>query len=881
MTLSAGTKLWPYEILSPLGAGGMGEVYKARDTRLGRTVAIKVLPAAFSASPESRQRFEREARMISQLAHPNVCTLYDVGREGEFDFLVMEYLEGESLADRLARGPMPLGEALRCAIAIAAALDAAHRRGIVHRDLKPGNVLLAASGAKVLDFGLARTFDRGSDLTSEETSGPDITEEGSVFGTVSYMSPEQLEGKRADARSDIFAFGATLYEMIGGRKAFSGGSRAAITSAILRDEPPLLFEVGGAVPRRLERLISSCLAKSPDARWQCAADLGRELTGIAEAPEVERAGGQRPQLRRSWLAVAAVTLAGAALAGIAFRSLRPPPSPRPLRKLSVVSPENATLVVQEAPALSPDGRRLVFVAVDPSGRTLLYVRGLDALEASPLADTDGASMPFWSPDGRSLGFFAKGKLKKIDAGGGPSTTLADAAIPRGGTWNAQGTILFVPDPPEPIYMVPAAGGEAKPLASGETPGVPPFRRSPSFLPDGRHYLYLSFNREPRQTEICVGSLDSKESRCLVKARSTAAYAPPGYLLFRRETALMAQRFDVSRLELEGEPVSVVSDVGFNAITLHTLVSASNDGTLAYVSAAAAQTRLTWFGRNGREIAPLGPPAFYNTVTLSPDDSHVAFDLASADGDVNVWTMDAASGVPSRFTFGATTEFYPIWSPDGLRIVFSAIRGAPPSLFQKLTNGAGSDELVLRTSQPNLPLSWSRDGRFLAYTATDPKTNWDIWVLPMSGERKPFPFAKTEFDEIGGEISPDGRWMSYASNESGNFEVYVRPFPAGDGKWQISREGGSEPHWRGDGKELFYVSGDRRIVAVAVATEGTAFRVLSTTPLFAARLGGLESPRGMRRYAVSADGQRFLINAIPQNGSAPINVTLNWSAALAR
>ena len=880
MTLSSGTRLGPYEIVLPIGAGGMGEVYKARDTRLDRTVAIKILPSGVSSSPEQRQRFEREARTISRLSHPHICALHDVGREGETEYLVMEYLEGESLADRLGRGPLPLDEALRHGIEIASALDAAHRLGIVHRDLKPANVMRTRSGIKLLDFGLAKAFSQDSDLTSAQTSGPDVTEAGAVLGTISYMPPEQLEGKPVDSRSDIFAMGATLYEMVTGRKAFTGASRASIASAILRDKPRPISEATPLAPSRLDRVIATCLEKDPDERWQCAADVRRELAWIATDGDADRPEAARAGKTRSF-AIAAAALLGV-LAWIAFRSSRPSGSPGPVRRLSIVPPENVTLIVHEAPALSPDGRQLAFVAVDPSGRNLLYVRRLDALEASPLADTDGASMPFWSPDGRSLGFFAKGKLKKIDAAGGPSTTLADAAIPRGGTWNAQGTILFVPSPPEPIYSIPAAGGEAKPLAAlAESAGKPPFRRSPSFLPDGRHYLYLSFTRDPRESQICVGSLDSKESRCLVKARTTATYAPPGYLLFRRGAALMAQKLDPSRMELQGDPVIVVPEVGFNTVTLYTLISTSNDGTLAYLSSGAARMQLTWFARNGQETGVLGPPGSYNTISLSADDSRVVTDLASPDGDLNIWTMDAASGVSTRSTFDATTSFYPLWSPDGKRIVFSAMRDSPPNLYQKLASGAGADELLLRSSQPNLPLSWSRDGRFLAYSVTDPKTKWDIWVLPMSGERRPFPFAQTEYDEIGGEISPDGRWMAYASNESGNFETYVRPFPAGEGKWQISREGGFEPHWRADGKELFYLSGDRRIVAAGIAVEGPAFRVLSSTPLFSARLTGQESPTALRQFAVSADGQRFLAIIMPQTTTAPITVTLNWNAGMVK
>ena len=884
MAITPGTRLGPYEILSPLGAGGMGEVWKARDTRLGRTVAIKVLPSHLSSSPEVRQRFEREAKTISQLSHPHICALYDVGHQDGVEYLVMEYLEGETLAERLARGPLPLEQTLRYGVEIADALDRAHRSGTVHRDLKPGNVMLTKSGVKLLDFGLAKLREEegepvASPLSVLATRSAPLTGVGTVLGTVQYMAPEQLEGKSADARADIFALGAVLYEMITGRKAFTGSSQASLITAIMSSEPAPVSTLQPTTPPALDRLVKTCLAKNREDRWQNAHDVALELKGISEGTGFVELGGASSARRKTndrvRLGVAALLVG--ALAWAAGRYVQQAPIPSRASKLSVLPPEKTTLGLQEAPALSPDGRRLAFVALDSSGKSLLYIRPLDSLTAAALTDTESASMPFWSPDGRSLGFFAKGKLKTIEVAGGRSQTLCDAPIARGGTWNQEGMILFVPSPPQPPHLISASGGKAKPVASAGTTGVAPYRRSPYFLPDGRHYLYLEYNRAPEQNAICVGSLDSKNSKRLVSSRSTAAYAPPGYLIFRRETALMAQRFDAKTLELRGDPFPIVPEIGFNPITLHTLFSVSNDGTLAYVLAGATKTQLTWFGRDGKEIGPVGLPGYYNSLSLSSDARRIAYDQASPKGDLDIWILETEPVIASRFTFGPGADFFPVWSPDGSRIVFSSLRGAPPTLYQKLTSGAGAEEPILKPDRPKIPTSWSIDGRFLVFGILDPKTKWDVWVLPMFGDRRPFPFAETEFDERTGEISPDGHWMAYASDESGNPEVYVRPFPSGPGKWQVSRDGGAEPHWRRDGKELFYLSGDKRLVAVEVKADPPAFHAGVSTPLFVARLTGLEQA-AWNRYAVTADGERFLVNKIGEDPAGmSITVSLNWAA----
>ncbi|MGH9363953.1 MAG: protein kinase domain-containing protein, partial [Thermoanaerobaculia bacterium] len=543
MTLSAGFRLGPYEVLAPLGAGGMGEVYKAKDTRLERTVAIKVLPAHLSSSEEMRQRFEREARAISQLSHPHICALYDVGSHEGTEYLVMEYLEGETLATRLAKGSLPLDQTLSCGIQIADALDKAHRQGIVHRDLKPGNVMLTKSGVKLLDFGLAKLRQAESEpvasrLSALGTEGTPLTAEGTLLGTLQYMAPEQLEAKEADARTDIFAFGATLYEMATGRKAFSGTSQASLISAIMTAEPALISTIQPMTPPALDRMVKTCLAKDPDERWQNAHDLMRELRWIAElgsqagvpGPVVAR---RKSRERFSW-GLTAVTLlvALAAVAAAVRYAHRAAMLARPMRS-SMVLPEKSAL---RAAAISPDGTRVVFVARDSSGRNLLWIRPLDSLAVQPLPGTENPSFPFWSPDSRFIGFFADGKLKKIDASGGPPQTLCDAPVNRGGTWNREGVILFAPVSDGPIYRVSASGGLPTPVTRLDPSRGETSHRWPFFLPDGQHFLYLvaSFGGPKEKTGIYVGSLDSKEEKFLLPANSSVAYAPPGYLLFFRE-----------------------------------------------------------------------------------------------------------------------------------------------------------------------------------------------------------------------------------------------------------------------------------------------------------------------------------------------------------
>ncbi len=887
MALAAGSRLGPYEILSPLGAGGMGEVYRARDTRLERTVAVKVLPAAMSSSPEVRQRFEREAKTISQLSHPHICALYDVGREGETEYLVMELLEGETLTDRLAKGALPLEQTLRYGQEIAGALDKAHRQGIVHRDLKPGNVMLTKSGVKLLDFGLAKGFElpkeKGS-LTSLPTQ-QGLTQEGTILGTFQYMAPEQLEGKEADARTDIFAFGATLYEMATGKKAFTGTTQASLIGAILHTEPEPISAEQPASPPALDRVVKTCLARDPEERWQSAADIRRELQWISEASAASLAapmavGPTRRNLERlAWVLMGASLLAALAIAFVHFRES--PLEPRPIR-FSVFPPEQTTHGGGPAApqaALSPDGRYLAFVATTLDRTSQLWVRPLDSLAAQKLAGTEDASFPFWSPDSRFLGFFTPGKLKKIDAFGGPPQALCDAPEGNGGTWNRDGVIVFAPNRVGALARVSATGGVPADVTALDRSRQETGHLWPQFLPDGRHFLYLALSGRRENRGIYVHSLASKEAGLVLRTEVRATYTPPGYLLFVQQGTLMAQRFDSNRLQLSGEPARVAEQVAYNPGNGRTTLSASENGVIAYRTGSAGgvpMSELVWFDRGGKRIGSAGGPGLYVRPRLSPDEKLIAVQRRDPQtGTDDIWLVDLARSTVSRLTFDSSNQTHPTWSPDGSRIAFASDQDGMSNLYQKLSNGAGGEELLLSSDTSKFVTDWSPDGRFIVYEDQGRGTGTDLWVLPLSGDRKPTPFLRTEFNESQGQFSPDGRWMAYSSNESGRVEVYVQAFPASGGKWQISTAGGSYPRWRRDGKELFYRAADRKLMAVEVQTAST-LQAGQPRALFELRVS--EVP--VIPYTVSADGQRFLVDTpTEESNAAPITVVLNWFTEL--
>ena len=813
----------------------MGEVYTARDTRLDRTVALKSLPSDVAQDPERRSRFEREARAIAALSHPHICAIYDVGRHDSLDYLVMELLDGTTLAARVSRGPLDPHEAVAFAVQIADALDKAHSHGIVHRDLKPANIMLTRSGVKLLDFGLTKLRPGAASGDEGLTATSPLTEQGQILGTTQYMAPEQLEAGVADARSDIFAFGAIVFEMVTGRRTFEGSSQAAVIGTILHKPPPAMTSLAPGVPPALERLISVCLAKSPDDRWASIHDVLLQLKMIADAPAVAVEAQARHSQLLAWGPAVFGSLAAVAavLVILVMGSRTNGPADMGLDVLSVLPPVQTTLAYGEAPQISPDGRHVAFVAIDQAGRSRLYVRSRDSLEPLMLTDTVEATMPFWSPDSAQLGFFGQGQLKTIAISGGASHALARAPVPRGGTWNRDGMILFSGRPNMPPQLVPAAGGEA--IAAGPLDGAVRGRSFPSFLPDGRHYVYLSVRPHPH---IRLGSLDSPETRELVRSTGTPVYAA-GHLLFRRDAALVAQPFDPGTLQLSGSPVSIIENVGFNPITYQTLVSPSDTGVLAY-EASTPGSQLAWFGRQGERIGIVTPPGHYNTLCLTADGKRVVYDLADpVSGNVDLWALELGSGRSTRLTFHPLADFYPVCSPAGDEVIFASLRDGPPTLFRLKLESPGSETHVVQSPlspSPKIASDWSRDGRVI-YGELNDRTNWDVMISPVSGGATTS-LIQTEAEERNARLSPDGRWLAYDSVESGTFEVFVQPFPPTGVKWQISRKGGQQPQWRGDGAELYYLAPDRKLLAVDVKTRQSDFGFNDPRVLVDARVTGI-------------------------------------------
>src|SRR5262245_3231280 len=830
MAQTPGVRFGPYEILSHVGQGGMGEVYKARDTRLDRTVAIKVLRTDSAADPSFSARLDREARTIAQLTHPNICTLYDVGLHDDVPYLVIEYLEGETLAARLARGPLPLADALTIATQIAQALDCAHRSGITHRDLKPANVIMTKAGAKLLDFGLAKVGATSQAAPPAALSAlatqNDLTSPGTILGTFQYMAPEQLEGRDADARTDIFAFGTVVYEMITGRKAFDGSSRASLISAIMSSDPPPLASSRPLAPLALDRLIHACLEKERDARWQSAGDLVRELQWLT-GPAVPAA---RPRRRALTGASVAWAIAALSFAAATAMYVRRAPADTATTRFSISPPDGwmlamptALTVGAPAPlAVSPDGRQLAFVATNASGRSLIWIRPIDSLTAHVLPETDDASSPFWSPDGRSLAFFAHHKLIRIDAAGGPPLTLCDAANSRGGAWSPAGVIVFAPNVstaerlPTGLQRVSATGGApsaATKLLADETSHV-----EPMFLPDGRHFLFRALKGgESGAGSIYVASLDSVDRTLVVTATSVNTAYAQGRLLYVRDTTLMAQPFDERRLRLSGEPVPIADRIQALGLPPLSVFAASANGTVAYQTAASSiDSRIVWFDRSGNTLSIVGERDSYGDIELSPDDTQAAVTVVDpAFGTRDLWLFDLTRGVKTRFTANPAEDNTAIWSADGKNIVFDSSRQGSLELFQKAATGHGAEEVRLADRRNRFPSSWSPDGRFMMYMVDNGEpSGWDLWLLPLSGTRRPVPFLQTPFNEAQGQFSPDGRWIAYVSNESGRNEVYVTPFPGPGRTRQLSTAGGLWPRWSGTGSEVFFLSSDGVLMATA-------------------------------------------------------------------
>ncbi|MFI5184186.1 MAG: protein kinase, partial [Vicinamibacteria bacterium] len=822
MPMSAGGRLGPYEIVAPLGAGGMGEVYRARDTRLDRSVAIKVLPSQFSADADRRQRFEREARAVSSLNHPHICTLYDVGEQDGTVFLVMERLEGQTLADRLEKGPLPTDQVLRFGAEIADALDNAHRQGIVHRDLKPGNVMLTKSGTKLLDFGLAKlepppSIGNGVEgVSALATRAKPLTSDGALLGTFQYMAPEQLQGKPADARTDIFALGSVLYEMATARRAFAAKSQASLIAEILEHEPPPMTTLQPLTPPALERVVKVCLAKDPDDRWQNARDLMRELRWIAEggpqsgAPTIvgaPRRGGER----LAWVVAGIAILAATAL-GIGY--VRRAPSP--LRQLRSTIDLPAGFEVDgwgASLALSPGGRFLALAGAGADGKRQLHLRALDGTTMQDLSGTEGATYPFWSPDAKSIAFFADGKLRRIEVAGGAVQTICEAPAGRGGTWAPDGTIVFAPAPFGSLSRVLASGGA---VSDAETAvGNGESDRLPHFLPDGKRVLFLRTKPLASLYDgIYALDLTTRKVQLVAHEQSEGRYVAPGYLAFVRERNLMVQRFDAESLKVSGEAVAVAKQQRFNELRGTAQYSFEEGELLVYqMDPPTRPKQLAWLGLDGKRISTIGDPdpAAIVELSLAPDGKRAVASIDGADG-TQLWMIDLAGGVRSRFSFGLKVAQSPLWSPEGKRVAFAALgtdKGAWAIQLKDADGGAPGKE-VLASQDYVTPIGWSPSGQELAYNTQSSATKrWETGILPLKGDRKARSFASPA-NELGGTFSPDGRWFAYASDESGRYELYVRPYPGPGGKWQVSsagadaRPGNVGPfRWNGDNQILYF------------------------------------------------------------------------------
>jgi len=898
MAILPGRRLGPYEILSAIGAGGMGEVYKARDTRLDRIVAIKVLPTHLADRPELRGRFEREAKTIASLNHPHICTLYDTGHQDDIDFLVMEYIEGETLAQRLVKGALPIQQVLQYSIEISDALDKAHRKGVTHRDLKPGNIMLTKSGTKLLDFGLAKLKQEAAPVTPVSqlpTMQNAITSEGTILGTLQYMAPEQVEAKDVDARTDIFAFGTVVYEMATGRKAFEGKTSASVMAKILEVDPPSMASLQPMTPPALDRVVKKCLSKEPDDRWHAAKDLCDELKWIAEGSSQ---AGLPPAIldrRMSRELVAWSVLAAAIIAALALGAVHMLQTPKPgLPLQAVVPPPKDHNFYGSYFALSPDGRKIAFVASDIlTGTRTLWARSLDSTTAQPLAGTEGALGLFWSPDSKFIGFIAttgQGReLKKIDAGGGPVITLAgDVGGAVRGTWGADGMIVLSRGAPEGLSQVSSNGGPVSLLTRLDTTHGEGQHRWVFFLPDGRHLLFEVDIADPAHGgmayETRVLDLKTMKQSVLLRADSNAEYAN-GYLLYIQQANLVAQPFDVSSLTLSGDPVPVAQQVLVTSIAMGAF-SASPSGLLAFEGGSGANSQLVWYTRDGKELGQVGSPGLYTMPSLSPDGTKATVSLAQGNKR-DIWVFELARSIATRVTVDGMGGNYPVWSGDGTRVIYSGIeRGA--GIYSKPPSGLGSSELVEQVALGGptsmgtraVPNSISPDGKFLVYMNFVNGVSPRLWVHPFTPEKagaKDYPMLGTNFAEAHAQFSPDGHWLAYMSIETGRQEIYVVPFPSLSSKLQISTTGGVQPRWRRDGKEIYYIAPDGKMMAVAVGVSGNSLKPDTPKTLFQTRIVTVVS--GYHQYDVTTDGQKFLINSNVDRDPEPITLYANWTEGL--
>ena len=876
MSLSPGTALGPYRIVTSLGAGGMGEVYRAHDARLGRDVAIKVLSPHLAATPEVRARFEREARTISQLSHPHICALYDIGRQGEVDYLVMELLDGETLAHRLEKGPLPVSEVLSLGVQIADALDKAHRAGIVHRDLKPGNIMLAQGGAKLMDFGLARASSlvpAADTLSASPTVSRPLTAEGTVVGTFQYMAPEQLEGKEADARTDIWALGCVLYEMVTGQRAFVAKSQASLIAAVMGTEPPAIVELQPLTPPALEHAVRGCLAKDPGERWQSAHDVARELEWIRSAASQAGTAGLVASRRRSrgriaWALAIAGLIAVAGLGRVVFESRTGEPQ---LIQAIVDTAEGSRLsplgFYRADLVISPDGQNLAFVAADSSGGFSLRIRPLGAETEREVPDTRNAWCPFWSPDGQYVAFFdiQAMKLKKVPIAGGRPATLCDAGNGRGGSWNREGVIVFAPSTEGPLLQVTSGGGAPVAATALDSSRHESAHRFPCFLPDGDHFLFSVLPGSPNGWEICVGSLRSRDVQRLLTSSSAAVYAEPGYLLYERDGRVMAQRFDARRLEIEGDPVAIADAPQRSEMEADPVVSASRNGILALIRGAPSNTRLAMLDRTGAARTSYNlPPGPWQVLAAAPDAGR-----AAVMNGTDLWILDLGRSVPTRFV--TVSAQFAVWSPDGRRIAYVSMDEGREEIH--VASLDGRVETVPTTHDAYKQVyDWTRDGRYIVFGSFNPAGNMDLWLLPLEGDQKPRPYLRDPWWERSARVSPDGRWLAYSSIETGQPEVYVQSFPHPGRKVRVSLHGGDYPMWSKGGKELLYSEGNAMI---AVAVEGDMeLRPGSPRRLFS--LSGYTTG-----LDVIAKGDGFLVSTATEIRPRDIRIIINWRALTKR
>jgi serine/threonine protein kinase len=891
MAVAPGTQLGPYEIGSPLGAGGMGEVYRARDTKLGRDVALKVLPATFATDPERMARFRREAQVLASLNHPHIGAIYGFEDSGGVHALVMELVEGPTLAYRIAPGAIALDEALQIAREIAEALEAAHERGIIHRDLKPANIKVTPDGnVKVLDFGLAKAI-QGDPSSSYIHTSPTITtmttQPGIILGTAAYMSPEQAKGKSVDRRTDIWAFGCVFFEMLAGKRPFEGETVSDALAAVIRAEPewPLL---PSSTPQAIRKLLQRCLKKDPRQRLQAIGDariaLEEVLSGASqELPAATEMRTEAWRRQLPWTVAAAVVILAVLFAA---KYYTPKPEALPAIVSQIAPPPNTRFVFTGInpgpPNLSPDGKWLVFSAVTSDGRQLLWVRPLNSEAAKPLDGTDRATFPFWSADSRSLGFFANGKLNRLDVSGGPPLALCDIASGRGGTWAADGTILFTPNVSSPVFRIAASGGTPQQVTTLNGSLNERSHRWAQWLPDNKHFLFFAQRAVVGTGGVYIGSLDGSAPKLIMQNDSNAVYSLSGYLLFVRQGILMAQRFDARQLRVDGDAVPLVEHVGVNAITSRAIFGVSETGMMVYEAGdpMGDTDQLIWYDRTGKQIEATGTPGLYLEPSVSADGNRLAISsLAGGTGNLNIWVFNLARATKIRLTFPPSSDRQPNWAPDGKAVAFVSNRDGPPHIYLNASDGTGSPTALTADDASEFAPRFSPDGRYLLFErlAEQPNSRREIWGVLLSGDRKAIPVIQSQYDVYAPALSPDGKWLAYESRESGRPEICVIPFLHGSGKWEVSTGGGVLPRWRRDGRELFYISTDNKIMSAEVTEQGSSLLIGKVQSLFQVNPVPFA---GGSNYDVTGDGNKFVVATLAASQMPePLTLVVNWVALL--